>query len=80
MCLYIKIFQFVQNNHKKCKLTSYYFHLSLGQYSTKFSYKRLLQIFVTGDIVKTASYLFTQKRTKKKMGTKFMTDFGTRSQ
>lgn len=77
MCLYIKISSLYKNNHKKCKLTSYYFHLSFGQYSTKFSYKRVLQILVAGDIVKTASYLFSQKKEerKKKMGTKFMTDF-----
>lgn len=31
-------------------------------YSTKLSYKRVLQILVAGDIVKTASYLFSQKK------------------
>lgn len=66
MCLDIKNFQFVQNNHKECKLTSYYFHLSLSQYSTNFSYKGVLQIFVTRDNKKTASYLFSKKKKERK--------------
>lgn len=83
MCLDIKIFGLYKNNHKRCKLASYYFHLSLGQYSTKFSYKGVLSEVT----IKKHLHIFLVKKKRKKrkgekMGTKFMTDFrnGTRSQ